>query len=99
MLVQGAALLAKAGFAADARVSDEGVEQSVEDELRSFPATEVLLVAAPSAPTSEAVVALEARLTVPLGRVGGEVDVDLPDLAERTPASRVEDRNTGTRPG
>ena len=39
-----AASLAKAGVAATARVGDEDVVQAVEDELRTFPATEVILV-------------------------------------------------------
>jgi hypothetical protein len=43
-LVLSAASLAKAGVAATARVGDEDVVQAVEDELRTFPATEVILV-------------------------------------------------------
>jgi hypothetical protein len=74
-LVLGVALLAKAGFVANARVGDEGVVQSVEDELRTFPATEVLLLSAPSQGLRKAADELEARLTIPLrlcGPVGGE---------------------------
>lgn len=78
-LVLGVALLAKAGFAATARVSEEGVVQSVEDELRTFPATEVLLFAAPGQDMRRAVDELETRLTVPLRRVG--------DAAGRVPFS------------
>src|SRR4051812_12827485 len=63
MLVQAAALLAKAGFAADARVSDERIEQSIEDELRTFPATEGLLGATPGEGTRQAGRAREARST------------------------------------
>ena len=37
------ASLAKAGIAAEARVGDEDLVQAVEDQLRSFPATEVVL--------------------------------------------------------
>ncbi|HEV2727119.1 MAG TPA: hypothetical protein VGV34_02435 [Solirubrobacterales bacterium] len=43
-LVLSAANLAKAGVSASARVGDEDLTQSTEDALRSFPATEVLLV-------------------------------------------------------
>jgi hypothetical protein len=68
-LVLGVALLAKAGFAASARVGEEGVVQSVEDELRTFPATEVLLFAAPGQDMRGAVGELETRLTVPLRQV------------------------------
>jgi hypothetical protein len=65
-LVLGVASLAKAGYAADARVSDEGLVQSVEDELRTFPATEVLVVADGKGDVGKAVAELELRLTVPL---------------------------------
>jgi len=43
-LVVTVAALAKAGVAAEARVGDEDVVQAVEDQLQSFPATEVVLV-------------------------------------------------------
>lgn len=43
-LVVSVASLAKAEVAAVARVGDEDLVQAVEDELRSFPATEVILV-------------------------------------------------------
>ncbi len=43
-LVATVAALAKAGIAAEARVGDEDVVQAVEDQLGSFPATEVVLV-------------------------------------------------------
>lgn len=43
-LVATVAALAKAGVAAEARVGDEDVVQAVEDQLQSFPATEVVLV-------------------------------------------------------
>lgn len=42
-LVIAVASLAKAGVAAEARVGDEDLVQAVEDQLRSFPATEVVL--------------------------------------------------------
>jgi hypothetical protein len=43
-LVATVAALAKAGVAAEARVGDENVVQAVEDQLQSFPASEVVLV-------------------------------------------------------
>jgi hypothetical protein len=45
-LVLSVASLAKADIAAMAHVGDEDVVQAVEDELRTFPATEVILVTA-----------------------------------------------------
>jgi hypothetical protein len=46
-LVATVAALAKAGIAAEARVGDEDVVQAVEDQLQSFPASEVVLVSVP----------------------------------------------------
>lgn len=43
-LVISVASLAKAGVVAEARVGDEDLVQAVEDQLGSFPATEVILV-------------------------------------------------------
>jgi hypothetical protein len=43
-LVVTVAALAKAGVAAEARVGDEDIVQAVEDQLQSYPATEVVLV-------------------------------------------------------
>jgi hypothetical protein len=43
-LVATVAALAKAGVDAEARVGDEDVVQAVEDQLQTFPATEVVLV-------------------------------------------------------
>lgn len=45
-LVISVAALAAAGVDAEARVGDEDVVQAVEDQLGSFPATEVILVSA-----------------------------------------------------
>ena len=63
-LVATVAALAKAGIAAEARVGDEDVVQAVEDELQSFPATEVVLVseAADEDVAGKAATELEARL-------------------------------------
>jgi hypothetical protein len=66
-LVATVAALAKAGIAAEARVGDEDVVQAVEDELQSFPATEVVLVSsAAGADGVEAAAAaeLDPRLAV-----------------------------------
>ncbi|MGH2974059.1 MAG: hypothetical protein ACRDLL_04220 [Solirubrobacterales bacterium] len=71
-LVLSAASLAKAGIAASARVGDEDLRQSTEDELRSFPATEVILATGPRGEDTalEAVAAdLESRLLVPCRRL------------------------------
>jgi len=43
-LVVTVAALARAGVAAEARVGDEDLVQAVEDQLQSFPATEVIVV-------------------------------------------------------
>jgi len=60
-LVVTVAALAKAGVAADARVGDEDVVQAVEDQLQSYPATDVVLVSG-GADAGEAGVELRARL-------------------------------------
>ena len=71
-LVVTVASLAKAGVDAVARVGDEDLVQATEDQLRSYPATEVIFVTGPPA-TDEAgehaVNDLEGRLHVPLRRV------------------------------
>jgi hypothetical protein len=46
-LVLSVASLEKADVRAEAAVGDEGIVQAVEDELRSFPATDVVLVTGP----------------------------------------------------
>jgi hypothetical protein len=63
-LVATVAALAKAGIAAEARVGDEDVVQAVEDQLQSFPATEVVLVseAADEDVAGKAATELERRL-------------------------------------
>ncbi|HEX3324611.1 MAG TPA: hypothetical protein VHR65_05695 [Solirubrobacterales bacterium] len=63
-LVATVAALAKAGIVAEARVGDEDVVQAVEDQLQSFPATEVILVseAAEEDGMGEAAAELESRL-------------------------------------
>jgi hypothetical protein len=60
-LVATVAALAKAGIAAEARVGDEDVVQAVEDQLQSFPASEVVLVSG-GVGDSAAAAELESRL-------------------------------------
>jgi hypothetical protein len=59
-LVAVVAALAKARIEAEARVGDEDVVQAVEDQLQSYPATEVLLVG--NGGEDEAAAELEERL-------------------------------------
>lgn len=71
-LVLSLASLAKAGIEASARIGDEDVVQTAEDELRSFPATEVVLVTGASgrdALGDAATAALKARLQTPFCRL------------------------------
>jgi hypothetical protein len=64
-LVLSLASLAQAGVAATARVGDEDVVQTVTDQLREYPATEVFFVTDPGARTSAAVEELRSRLHAP----------------------------------
>jgi len=61
-LVVTVAALAKAGVAAEARVGDEDIVQAVEDQLQSYPATEVVLVGADEDGGDEAAEQLRDRL-------------------------------------
>ena len=61
-LVVTVAALAKAGVAAEARVGDEDIVQAVEDQLQSYPATEVVLVGGDEAGEDVAAAQLRARL-------------------------------------
>jgi hypothetical protein len=58
-LVISVAALAAAGVEAEARVGDEDVVQAVEDQLGSFPATEVILVSAGDAESKTATAVAE----------------------------------------
>jgi hypothetical protein len=76
-LVMTVAALAKAGVAAEARVGDEDIVQAVEDQLQSYPATEVVLVSGEGDGADEAADELSSRLRaefhhVELSRRGGE---------------------------
>ena len=73
-LVLSAAALASAGISTSARLGDEGIVQAIEDELRTFPATELLLVGA--ADRSDGldpgeVVDLRSRLSIPFRLLTG----------------------------
>ncbi|MFN8113930.1 MAG: hypothetical protein U0R51_12130 [Solirubrobacterales bacterium] len=71
-LVLTLASLAKAGVAADARVGDEDVVQAVDDQLRSYPATQVVLIDdAGGSNGSAAADELATRLRVPFMRLDG----------------------------
>lgn len=64
-LVVTVAALAKVGVAAEARVGDEDLVQAIEDQLRSFPATEVIVVSSSeeqNGATGSALAELESRL-------------------------------------
>lgn len=76
-LVMTVAALAKAGVAAEARVGDEDIVQAVEDQLQSYPATEVVLVSEGEDGADQAASELRSRLRaafhhVELSRSGGE---------------------------
>lgn len=76
-LVLSAAALAAAGVEASARTGDEDLVQMVEDELRTFPATEILYVGAPGGADGEMARELDERLLVPfrfLAAAGAEED-------------------------
>jgi hypothetical protein len=64
-LVLTLAVLAKAGIAATARIGDEDPVQAVDDQLRSYPATQVVLVDHPGSHSSGAARQLRSRLRVP----------------------------------
>ena len=71
-LVITVASMAKAGVSAEARVGDEDLVQAVEDQLQSFPATEVILATGDAGedPAGEAAaVELERRLRAEFRRL------------------------------
>lgn len=94
-LVLSVAALAAAGVAARARVGDEDMTQAVEDTLRSFPATEVVVVDGAKPTDDDAVESIRARLRVPMrhiqadactGRREHREDAMPSQLRQRTPA-------------
>ena len=71
-LVIAVAALGRAHVDAGARVGDEDIVQAVEDQLRSFPATTVVLATGPAAADPEGEKAareLESRLEQPFTRI------------------------------
>lgn len=66
-LVLSLAALAQAGVAATAKIGDEDIVQTITDQLREYPATEVFLVtgAAESDASQAAVAELRSRLHTP----------------------------------
>jgi len=68
-LVATVAALAKAGVAAEARVGDEDIVQAVEDQLQSYPATEVVLVGDGEDGEDKAAAELGTRLEAEFRRV------------------------------
>ncbi len=70
-LVMTVAALAKAGVAAEARVGDEDIVQAVEDQLQSYPATEVVLVSGEGDEAEEAAAELRSRLRAEFHHVEG----------------------------
>jgi hypothetical protein len=61
-LVATVAALAKVGIAAEARVGDEDIVQAVEDQLQSFPATDVVLVNGAGEDAEAVIAELRSRL-------------------------------------
>jgi hypothetical protein len=86
-LVLSAAALATAGVEASARAGDEDVVQMVEDELRTFPATEVVYLGAGDRAGDQAERALDERLLVPFRRL--DVAATRPSRAATTGAPAV----------
>jgi hypothetical protein len=93
-LVLSLASLAKAGIGASARIADEDVVQAAEDELRSFPATEVVLVTGAlgrDAAGDAAAAGLESRLEAPFRRlcIGDSPSTVDAEVRNRAPATRI----------
>ncbi|HEX2393539.1 MAG TPA: hypothetical protein VHI77_11560 [Solirubrobacterales bacterium] len=68
-LVVSVGALAAAGIAARGQVGDDDLVQAVEDQLRSFPATEVVLAEGDGSVEESQASDLAARLAVPLRRL------------------------------
>jgi hypothetical protein len=96
-LVLSAAALASAEISATARMGDEDVVQAIEDQLRTFPASEVLIVQAhgqAGAPDDRQAEDLHSRLRVPLCLIASQAAL------ERAPVDRTHHSSGGTpRPG
>ncbi|HET7588625.1 MAG TPA: hypothetical protein VFK14_00350 [Solirubrobacterales bacterium] len=70
-LVLSLAALAGAGVDATARIGDEDLVQTVTDELREYPATEVFLVTGANGPAAAAVEQFRSRLRAPFHQLRG----------------------------
>jgi hypothetical protein len=93
-LVHAAAALAAAGIEANGRVGDENVVQAVEDELRTFPATEVVLVSAGSDERAQAAERdLINRLPVPFHHFAS--DAESPEIPPRCEHAGGDERLPG----
>jgi len=91
-LVLSAASLAKAGIGASARVGDEDLRQGTEDELRSFPATEVIFVTGIDGEDSAqdaAIADLQSRLLVPSWCLCAEQHAPVPDREKRAARAAI----------
>jgi hypothetical protein len=64
-LVLSLASLARAGVAASARIGDEDIVQTITDQLRTYPATEVFLVTSDGGEAAAAAEELRSRLHAP----------------------------------
>jgi hypothetical protein len=87
-LVISIGALAAAGVAARGRVGDDDLVQAVEDELRSFPATEVVFAEGDENVAEGQAADLAARLAVPLRRLR-QVGPPVVDATQAPPPFRA----------
>ncbi|HUC06469.1 MAG TPA: hypothetical protein VMR96_00120 [Solirubrobacterales bacterium] len=92
-LAHAVASLAAAGIEARAGIGDENVVQTVEDELRSFPATEVILFSDDCGERAQTATALADRLQVPFRQLGG--DAESPEISPRCEHAGGDERLLG----
>jgi len=71
-LVLTLASLARAGVAASARIGDEDIVQTVTDQLRTYPATEVFLVTNADGAATVAIEELRSRLHAPFHHLSAQ---------------------------
>jgi hypothetical protein len=102
-LVLSLASLARAGVDANARIGDEDIVQTVTDQLRDYPATEVFLVSdAESEAASAAVEELRSRLHAPfhhlrcVGEGGAEAHLDSSASLQTSSTSRSQSDSTSS---
>ena len=87
--VHSLAALAKAGLTATAGLGDEDAVPAVEDELRTFPATDVVLLTAPGDPAGDEHAAAELRARLQTDFLHLEVPVEV-GHGPRARAARVD---------